>query len=82
MPSSNALQDTFQTLEEELKTALSVYWDTACQILDTSSIRVLEPEPAYFTMEKIFFQPFFFIPISEPIYPNQEEYFMQQSTNV
>jgi len=53
------IQATFNTLQDELQAGLKLYWDTATQILDTSSIKVLDPTDDYFSMEKNFFSSMF-----------------------
>ncbi len=53
------MQSTFNTLYDELQTGLKLYWDTAVQILNTSSIKVLYADSDYYSMEKNFFSSIF-----------------------
>jgi hypothetical protein len=53
------IQATFNTLQDELQTGLKFYWDTATQILDKSSIKVLDASDDYYSMEKNFFSSMF-----------------------
>ena len=57
--SNKEIQTTFDTLQNELQAGLKLYWDTATQILDTSSINVLDATDDYYSMEKIFFSSIF-----------------------
>jgi len=56
--SKKKIQTTFNTLQDELQTGLKLYWDTATQILDTSSIKVLDAAD-YYSMDKNFFSSMF-----------------------
>ncbi len=57
--SNKEIQTTFNTLQNELQAGLKLYWDTATQILDTSSIKVLDATDDYYSMEKNFFSSMF-----------------------
>jgi hypothetical protein len=57
--SNKEIQTTFNTLQDELQAGLKLYWDTATQILDNSSIKVLDATDDYYSMEKNFFSSIF-----------------------
>ena len=57
--SNKEIQATFNTLQDELQAGLELYWDNATQILDTSSIKVLDATDDYYSMEKNFFSSMF-----------------------
>jgi hypothetical protein len=46
-------------LEEELSSALSRYWSTAARILQGSGIHLVNPGPAFFSLENNFFSTLF-----------------------
>jgi hypothetical protein len=54
-----SFQDTFNSLEEELKEGLSLYWDIAAEILHGSGIKLRDPVPEYFSIENNFFSALF-----------------------
>ena len=49
----------FNTLHQELKAGLKLYWDTAAKVLDKSSIKVLKAGSDYYSVEKNFFSTMF-----------------------
>ena len=53
------IQAIFNTLQEEMQSGLKLYWDTATQILDKTSIKVLDATNDYYSMEKNFFSSIF-----------------------
>ena len=57
--SRNEIHMTFDTLQDELLEGLKLYWNTASQILDKSSIKVFEARPDYYSLEKNFFSSIF-----------------------
>jgi hypothetical protein len=56
---SKKIYSTFQSLNQELQEALSLYWDIATQVLHKSGINVLPPDPEYFSIERNFFSALF-----------------------
>lgn len=50
---------TFSAIEDELKEALYLYWTSAGRILSGSPIRLLEPPPGFYSLEKNFFSGLF-----------------------
>ena len=51
--------DLFSALEDELSSALSLYWSTAGDILRDSGIELLEPPEDFFSIDKNFFSALF-----------------------
>ena len=51
--------DFFAMIEEELSSALALYWDTASRVLQGSSIRILDPPEDHSSLEKNFFSALF-----------------------
>ena len=51
--------DPLAQLEDELSTALSIYWRTAARILRASGVNLLDPPDGYFSLEKNFFSALF-----------------------
>jgi hypothetical protein len=51
--------DPFLTIEEELHSALSCYWETAGHLLKDSGITLMPPRPGYASLEKNFFSALF-----------------------
>lgn len=51
--------DPFAMLEDELYTALSLYWSKATNILKGSGINLLDPSEDFFSLEKNFFSALF-----------------------
>jgi len=52
-------ENPFDLLHNELRQALSLYWEVATQMLDQSGITVLPPETDCFSLEKNFFSAIF-----------------------
>jgi hypothetical protein len=51
--------DSFALIEDELSSALSLYWTTAARILEGGSIRLLDQPEAYLSLEGNFFSAIF-----------------------
>jgi hypothetical protein len=51
--------DLFSTLEDELSSALSLYWSTAGDILRGSGVDLLDPPDDFFSIDKNFFSALF-----------------------
>lgn len=51
--------DPFSALEEELASALSIYWSTAGDILRGSGVELLDPPDDFFSIDKNFFSTLF-----------------------
>jgi hypothetical protein len=49
----------FNTLFDELKSALSLYWETATEVLQGGGISLLDPPEGYFSLEHNFFSAIF-----------------------
>lgn len=47
------------TIEQELASALSLYWSTAARILEGSGVTLLDPAPGFFSLENNFFSALF-----------------------
>lgn len=56
---SQKLFDTFETLQQELTSALTLYWNIATRTLDNSGITVLPQKTDYLSIEKNFFSALF-----------------------
>lgn len=52
-------KDIFAMLEEELSSALSMYWEIAGGILEGSGVRLLDPPSGYLSIENNFFSALF-----------------------
>lgn len=52
-------EDPFALIEDELSSALSLYWATADRILEEGSIRLLDPPEGYLSLEENFFSAIF-----------------------
>lgn len=61
----------FEILEEELSSALSLYWSTALRILRGSGINLLDPIPEYFSLENNFFSALFLYTYHKANIPKQ-----------
>ena len=74
---ANNLQklDSFPTLEDELFTALSLYWSKAANILKGSGINLLDPSDDFFSLEKNFFSALFLYSYHRAKIPKQRRIF-------
>jgi hypothetical protein len=67
--------DSFPTLEDELFTALSLYWSKAANILKGSGINLLDPSDDFFSLEKNFFSALFLYSYHRAKIPKQRRIF-------
>ena len=51
--------DSFAVLEDELSSALSLYWSTATRILQGSGVNLLDPPSGFYSLERNFFSALF-----------------------
>jgi hypothetical protein len=54
-----SLFDSLYNLQGELTAGLSLYWETAAGILEGSGVKLIEPEPRYYSLEANFFTTIF-----------------------
>ena len=54
-----SLFDSLHNLQGELTAGLSLYWETAAGILEGSGVKLIEPEPRYYSLEANFFTKIF-----------------------
>lgn len=71
----NAIKTTFDTLQDELNKGLKLYWDTAAQILDNSSIKVLDAISNYYSLENNFFSSIFLYSYFQASIPSSRRVF-------
>ena len=75
-PANNSQKlDSFPTLEDELFTALSLYWSKAANILKGSGINLLDPSDDFFSLEKNFFSALFLYSYHRAKIPKQRRIF-------
>lgn len=53
------IQDFSNFLQDELKEGLTLYWNSADEILDTSHVKLYRPSEDYFSLENNFFSTLF-----------------------